>query len=453
MPAKRRKSRAVRVAMALVAIAIVIPINAMLSSSARAANGDNLRTITADTSGTTCPNVGTGIAFNGTSLLLSCWTDSTITFVRPSDGSQVSVHTISGVSGMGALAWDNGRGLLWACSSADDVTVGLVNLVTNVFTPKFQSQGCIDGLAYDAADDTIWASADVSPTVEHFTSGGTLLTSTPVSLGGCGNSGIAVGGATLYLANNGCSQIYTSNKSFSSPPALFASFPARLEDMECDDVTFAAQNVGAIWSKDAYDNTLNAWEIPKGSCTFGGGGDTIKPTCVLTKTISGPPKQIQVTVQDKQSGLASIVVTKAVNDSVSVPPFSVGTTSPVVVTATKIDQSLSSTLALQVKDKAGNVTNCDPTSVTVVRENRSQTLTGIDGSEHVVTIQNGSPGLVRLTAFVNGTHFAAARLKPGETRTINIASALRAGTDNTIRLVGQGRGGADILIWDGNGTP
>jgi hypothetical protein len=181
-------------------------------------------------------------------------------------------------------------------------------------------------------------------------------------------------------------------------------------------------------------------------------GDTTPPSCALTATITGPPKQIQVTVRDTGSGLASIVVTKAVNDTVSIPSFTAGTTSPVVVTATKVDQSKSSTLALQVKDQAGNVTNCDPTTTTVVREPRGQTLSGIDGSEHFLTIQNGTPGLKSLVARVNGTTFAANNLKPGEKRTIDISSALKTGDTNAVQLIGHGPGAADVLIWDGAGT-
>jgi hypothetical protein len=95
-----------------------------------------------------------------------------------------------------------------------------------------------------------------------------------VSLGSYGNSGIAVGGSLLYLANNGGQQIYQVDKSFSPGPALFAEFPARLEDLECDNITFGGgpSPKAAIWSVDAYDNIVNAWEIPDGSCTFGGGG-------------------------------------------------------------------------------------------------------------------------------------------------------------------------------------
>jgi hypothetical protein len=104
---------------------------------------------------------------------------------------------------------------------------------------------------------------------------GAPITSFPLSglIGSCGNSGIAVGGTNLYLANNGCSEIYVAPKTLTSS-ALFATFPARLEDLECDNITFAGSGKGAIWSIDAYDRTLNAWEIPLGTCSFGGGGSS-----------------------------------------------------------------------------------------------------------------------------------------------------------------------------------
>jgi uncharacterized repeat protein (TIGR01451 family) len=236
------------------------------------ANGDNLRFINADTNGTQCGDadpafgIGVGLAFDGTNLLLSCYNDSKVTAVSPADGSQVAIHTIIGASSLGALAWDNTRGLLWGCSNFN--VVGTIDLSTNIFTPRFGVHGCFDGLAYDGSDDTIWTSPDAQNDVGHFTTAGVTLAHYFPALP-CGNSGIAVGGPLLYLATNGCSSIYTSVKDFSSAPVFFASFPARLEDMECDNVTFAPK--GAIWSKDAYDNNLNAWEIPANSCLFGGG--------------------------------------------------------------------------------------------------------------------------------------------------------------------------------------
>lgn len=274
--------------------------------AAPAANGDNLRTITADTSGTACPSIGTGIAFDGTNLLLSCWYDSKIVEIDPANGAQVSIHTISGASGFGAIAYDNGRHLLWACQNAAS-EVGTIDLTTNTFTPVFNSYGCTDGLAYDGSDDTIWSSADVSPTDEHWTTTGTLLMQffNAGKIGGCGNSGIAVGGPNLYLANDGCSQIYTVSKDFSTS-TLFASFPARLEDMECDNVTFAP--LGAIWSKDAYDNTLNAWEIPPNTCLFGGGRSEITLTPADATNDVGTTHTVIANVSDRNGPIAGASV-------------------------------------------------------------------------------------------------------------------------------------------------
>lgn len=283
------------------------------TSAAGAANGDNLRQIIADRSGTDCASVdadghhnsvGVGVAFDGTNLLLSCYSDNTVTAVSPADGSQIAVHHIVGAGALGALAWDNGRHVLWACSNFS--TIGTIDLTTDVFVPLFNTNGCFDGTAYDSSDDSVWTSPDATNHITHYTSTGVNVGEFFPSLP-CGNSGIAVGGSLLYLATNGCSSIYTSAKDFSSPPDFFASFPARLEDMECDNITFASQNKAAIWSIDAYDNVLNAWEIPNGSCLFGGGGP-------------GPPATVTVTPPtDTNAAGEQHCVTATVTDSSDAP--------------------------------------------------------------------------------------------------------------------------------------
>jgi hypothetical protein len=93
--------------------------------------------------------------------------------------------------------------------------------------------------------------------------------------------------------------------------------------------------------------------------------DNVAPACAVTAIIPGPPRRIQVTVQDLQSGLASIVVTKAINVTVSIPSFSAGSTGPVVVTGTKINQGQSSSVELRVTDIAGNSVVCDPLYTTI----------------------------------------------------------------------------------------
>ena len=419
-----------------------------------AANGDQLRQIIADRTGTACVsidaagnhgNVGTGIAFDGTNLLMGCW-DSTITVLNPANGAQVSHYTVAGASTLGALAYDAGRNVIWGCSSYS--SVGTIDPGTHVFTFKFSTPGCLDGLAYDAKDDTIWTSPDATGSVTHTKADGTHLSTTSIPIN---NSGIAVGGSTLYLANDGGQQIYTSPKDFSTPLVLFASFPRRIEDMECDDVSFAAAGKGAIWSMDAYDNVLNAWEIPAGSCSFGGGApkDTTPPTCVLTGVIAGPPKQLQITVQDTGSGLKSVIASTAVNASVSVPAFAAGTTSALVVTATKIDQSLGAQVGLTVTDVAGNVTVCDPVMTTVVRSKgqpSSETFNNLAKAESKITLLNGTPGMDELAIVVNGKRFNVDSLNDGATKTIDVASAMHAGTTNTIVVRAHGDRNASITI-------
>ena len=87
--------------------------------------------------------------------------------------------------------------------------------------------------------------------------------------------------------------------------------------------------------------------------------DHTVPMCLLTERFNGNPKWIKVTVQDNLggSGLGSIQVTTSTNADTVVPTLTGG---PVVVTATKIDQSASSRIVLTVTDAAGNVVTCDP---------------------------------------------------------------------------------------------
>jgi hypothetical protein len=88
--------------------------------------------------------------------------------------------------------------------------------------------------------------------------------------------------------------------------------------------------------------------------------DLTSPLCSLTQIDTGPPFQQAYTIQDTGSGLASIIVTQANNADVPVPPYTVGTTDPVLVTATSIDQSHLENFAVSfsISDVAGNITEC-----------------------------------------------------------------------------------------------
>lgn len=258
--------------LALVAAMVSALVTALPSSPAVAQDGTALRTITADVP--SC-SVSTGIAFDGEVLYLSCWDTNDLYVIDPADGARLGTIAVSGTSGIGALAWDASRDAMWACSvGLEDVHLITVDTATtatsaSVFAP---TGGCIDGLAFDGGDETLFTSGDVAPTIYHYTTDGELLDSRDVSssLGACGSSGIAIGGGDLFLANNGCSQIYRVENDQAATPTLFADYPARLEDLECDDVTFRDQGAAVIWTKDAYDGILNAFELNIGDCGFGG---------------------------------------------------------------------------------------------------------------------------------------------------------------------------------------
>ena len=89
--------------------------------------------------------------------------------------------------------------------------------------------------------------------------------------------------------------------------------------------------------------------------------DTTPVACAIT-FVGGTPKRVEVTVTDAGSGLAAIEVTSAKNivQPVTVSPSSwaVGTTGPVVITATKIDQSSPAQVAYVLTDRSGNRSSC-----------------------------------------------------------------------------------------------
>jgi hypothetical protein len=87
--------------------------------------------------------------------------------------------------------------------------------------------------------------------------------------------------------------------------------------------------------------------------------DVTPPMCMLVAIVPGPPKQIEIEVQDTGAGI-SLITALTTNASAHLPTVAPGVTDPLVVTATKTNQAKSSTVALEVTDGAGNVTVCDP---------------------------------------------------------------------------------------------
>jgi hypothetical protein len=209
--------------------------------------------------------------------------------------------------------------------------------------------------------------------------------------------------------------------------------------------TFTASFIDALGAKQTSNEATKTW--------VANNGDTTAPTCVLSGIVPGPPKQIQVTVQDTGSGLKSVVVDTSSNATTVVPLFVVGSTSAQIITSTKIDQTQGSSLALTVTDMAGNVTRCDPIvpglghrgSLSGVVTRRFANLLA---SEAKISILNGRPGLRSITVRVNGKLFTVKQLSAGQSRKINVASAMLPGHKNTITVRAKGlrASNATILI-------
>jgi hypothetical protein len=80
-------------------------------------------------------------------------------------------------------------------------------------------------------------------------------------------------------------------------------------------MTFKAQNKGAIWSVDAYDLTLNAWQIPGGTCAFGGGSETEQPVTFTASDDGNVCKlRADIILKHNQAGVPNDVL------AVALPP-------------------------------------------------------------------------------------------------------------------------------------
>ena len=166
---------------------------------------------------------------------------------------------------------------------------------------------------------------------------------------------------------------------------------------------------------------------------------------------------MQITVQDIQTGLATVTITTLTNSTAQVAGYSGPITlapsrvtitdhtiRSVVVTVTKLDQNLGSQVALQVQDVAGNVTTCDPIDLTSDRSTGRPTvrsLPNVSVSDHYLLLTNGSPGVKTLTLTVNGHRTQLAGWKDGEVRQLDIATWLHAGEDNVVEIRTEGAPG------------
>jgi hypothetical protein len=219
---------------------------------------------------------------------------------------------VTGAQGLISLAYDAGRDQFWAVGS-DGLTIYLVSkagAATRVFTvdaiqdrPGLQS-GMYAGevkIAYDRTDDTIWYSPDATTRIYHYSTTpdalGTaqLVTASPyINVGAppndmnaqCGysqSSGIATGGANLFVSVGGCNYLFEYTKTGTKVAwyAYNTNAGGSPQDVECDDRSYA---VPVFWIRDAWDGHIRAFEQPAGACSFGGGQPAPPP----------PPSQFPV---------------------------------------------------------------------------------------------------------------------------------------------------------------
>ena len=127
------------------------------------------------------------------------------------------------------------------------------------------------------------------------------------------------------------------------------------------NVVFAYTDTGGAGTDQIVATNTTGGVTSQGTATITwASGDTTGPTCKIQSIVKTPTSQKEnVAVQDTGSGLSSIFGITVTNGTVSVPPFTVGTTSPVIVTASKTDLSKTTKWSFHASDVAGNSTFCN----------------------------------------------------------------------------------------------
>ncbi len=234
---------------------------------------------------------GRAVAFDGDILYYTFFGDTNIYMVDTDGVSLGAIPNPGRTFTCGALSWDQTRNVLWCGSYDGSTVVYTINPNTGVASQQFDAsafggiaqdscygpgeEAFIDGLAYDASDNTLWLSGDAAQTIYHLQTDGTLIASYTVpnhpttGTTGC-NTGITVVDDHLELAlqagpDLGPHYIVRVAKSNPTGPRI-ASFVSSavdnpgIEDLEFDSTTFAPEC--AVWSNQfGLDVILTAWEV------------------------------------------------------------------------------------------------------------------------------------------------------------------------------------------------
>ena len=206
-----------------------------------------------------------------------------------------------GVEGLNAMSYDARRGVFWAIG-ADGLSIyqltktGVATLAFNIDPVQGRPGNCkttvcfttlVDGLAYDAADDTIWYKPDASNRIYHYLAQGDMLgkavlaptpyidTDVPPNdlASQCGfnyPSWVVVGGADLFVGADRCQYYFEFTKTGTMVGWTAYNFKGTPDgDAECDNVSYT---VSVFWARDVNDGHIRASEQPAAAaCIYGGG--------------------------------------------------------------------------------------------------------------------------------------------------------------------------------------
>lgn len=252
-------------------------------------------------------NVAPSVAFDGTYLYHTGYGGSVLhrIDVPPAGGphpatGQVDVTIVGASSGIMTLSYDAGRDAFWAVGG-DGTSIYLLSKTGAAALqfvidpandrPQFQAGPFATEakIAYDRTDDTIWYSPDATVRIYHYHTAadalGTaqLVSATPfINVGlapndmtpQCGysqSSGVAVGGANLFVTAAGCSYYFEYTKTGQKVAYYAYNLTGQFntQDLECDSRSYG---VGVFWVRDGYNGHIRAFEQPGAdACVFGGG--------------------------------------------------------------------------------------------------------------------------------------------------------------------------------------
>jgi hypothetical protein len=289
--------------LAVLALAAV-PIALGRGVPAMAARGDLVAEVITPEDGVR--GISPSIAFDGNYLYYTEYAGFTLhrIDVPPAGGpsiatGHVDVPITGADSGIMALSYDARRDRFWAVGG-DGLSVYLLNKAGTASLayqidpvtdrPGFQTGPFVieTKIAYDGTDDTIWYSPDATSRIYHYRTvadvlgTAVLVAATPYidvdmapndMVAQCGynqSSGVAVGGAHLFITVAGCPYYFEYTKT-GVKVAAHPYFPmmSSSQDAECDNVSYG---VAVLWIKEAYQGRIVAVEQPSaGACVFGGG--------------------------------------------------------------------------------------------------------------------------------------------------------------------------------------